>query len=88
MSGAATGMEITAMAHRPILKDLTVGRVVCFVAATGSAKRGYVVLLSASTGALTIAALGSACPYKFATCVRHSADVHDASFGGVKNFKL
>ena len=89
-SGAATGMPFTAVARRPILKALTMGRTVCLVAAAVTAMRGTVVLLAAQSAALAFATatLGSACPYKFATCVRHSADVHDASFGGVKNFKL
>ena len=89
-SGAATGMENTAVARRPILKVLTMGRTVWFVAAAGTTMRRAVVLLTAPATVQAIAptTLGSACPYKFATCVRHSADVHDASFGGVKNFKL
>ena len=70
-SGAATGMEITAMARRPTLKVPTMGRPVCFVAAAGTATistvRGTVVVLTAATKALAIAAasLDSACPYKF-----------------------
>lgn len=80
----------TAVVRRPILKVLTMGRTVCFVAAAGATMRGAVVLLSAAATALAIAAaaLGSACPYKFATVVRHSSDVHDASSGGVKNSKF
>ena len=66
-NGAATGMEITAVVRRPILKDLTMGRAVWFVAAAGAAVRGAVVLLSAATAALAFAAatLGYACPCKF-----------------------
>ena len=90
-NGAATGMEITAVARRPILKALTMGRTVCFVAAAVTAMRGTVVLLPAAAAALTIATatLGCACPFKFASFVFcHSADVCDASLGGVKNSKL
>ena len=66
-SGAATGMENTAVARRPILKVLTMGRTVWFVAAAGTTMRRAVVLLTAPATAQAIAAttLGSACPYKW-----------------------
>ena len=55
MSGAATGKEITAVVRRPILKVLTMGRAVCIETAAGTAMRGAVVLLTATTTALAIA---------------------------------
>ena len=66
-SGAATGMENTAVARRPILKVLTMGRTVWIVAVTGGGMQGAIVLLTASPTALAIATTvkGSACPYKF-----------------------
>ena len=66
-SGAPTGVEITAVAHRPILKVLTKGRTACTVAVAGSTMRWAVVLLAAPSIALAVAAtaLGSVCPYKF-----------------------
>ena len=93
-NGAATGMEITAVVRRPTLKVLTMSGTVCtvcFVAAAGTSMRVSVVLLPAAAAALTIATatLGCACPFKFASFVFcHSADVCDASLGGVKNSKL
>ena len=67
------------------------GRTVCLVVAARSTMRGAVVLLSAASTALAIATntLGSAWPFMFASFVFcHSADVCDASSGGVKNSKL
>ena len=66
-SGAATGLPFTAVVRRPILKALTMGRTVWFVAAAVTAMRGNVVLLTAQSAALAFATatLGSACPYKF-----------------------
>lgn len=65
MNGATIGMEVTPVVGKPILKVLTMGRVACFVAAVGNAMRGAVVLLSATTIALTASptTLGSACPF-------------------------
>ena len=79
-SGAPTGMEITAVVRRPILKVLTMGRTVCFVAASGLSVRSTVVLLSATTAALATAssALGSACPYKF--CFKSTSQRGDEFF--------
>lgn len=73
-NGAATGREIIVVAHRPILKVLTMGRSTCFVAAAVVAMRGTVVLLAATTTAPVTAAsaLGSACPYKFCFEVNES----------------
>ena len=67
MNGAAIGVEVTPVAHRPTLKVLTMGRSACFVAAAVTAMRGTVVLLTAQSAALAFATatLGSACPYKF-----------------------
>ena len=65
-SGAATGMENTAVARRPILKVLTMGRTACIVAAAGAVLRGAVVLRTATPTAPFTAttSLVSACPFK------------------------
>ena len=71
VNGAMTGMEITEVTHRLILKVLIMGRAVCFVAAAGPFKRMNVVHLPASAATPSTptptasASLGSACPFKF-----------------------
>ena len=64
-NGAATGMEVTPVAHRPILKVLTMDRTVSFVVAVGLAMRGSVVLLTATTSVLAVKAVSSGFALRF-----------------------
>ena len=68
-SGAATGMENTAVARRPILKDLTMGRTVCAVAVAGAASPGSVArrIVATATRRTATAALACGWPFEFAT---------------------
>ena len=69
LSGATTGMEITAAVHRPILKVPTVGRSACSVAEAGTSTPGTVARRFVSTTTRRFVATTLACgwPYEFAT---------------------
>ena len=68
-NGAPTGMEITAVVRRPILKALTVGRTVCTVAVVGATSSGTVARRIVTTTTRRSAATALACgwPFEFAT---------------------
>lgn len=68
-SGAPTGMEITAVVHRPILQVPTVGRAVWAVAVVGTSTSGSVARRFVSTPTRRTATSTLACgwPFEFAT---------------------
>ena len=69
MNGAATGVEVTPVAHRPTLKALTMGRTVCAVAVVGSTTSGSVArrIVATATRRTATAALACGWPFEFAT---------------------
>ena len=68
-SGAQTGMEITAVVDKPILKVLTMGRTACAVAVAGATAPGTVARRIVATASRRTATATLACgwPFEFAT---------------------
>ena len=68
-SGAATGMLVTAVVHRPILKAPTMGRTVWSVAVAVTTTPGAVAhrIVATATRRAVTATMACGWPYEFAT---------------------